>query len=355
MRSRLTIQTLDLHAGGEPLRLVTAGYPPLPHAPILERRRWVREHADHVRRAICWEPRGHRDMYGAVLAPPFRPDADVAVLFMHNEGYSTMCGHGILALTAGLLEEGLMPATAPETTVRFETPAGLVVARAAVRPSDGSVEVDDVRFTNVPAYLAARDLALRPDGLAFAGAAAERGTLRVDIGFGGAYYGIVDAAELGLRVVPAATDALTRAGSAVTELLRRDHTPAHPEAADLGFVYGTIIVDREPGSSPDGRALDADLRNVTVFADAEVDRSPCGTGTCALLAQGHARGELAVGTEIANASLTGAIFRGRIDGLARLGPHDAIFPSVAGRGYVTGYQTLVVDTRDDLGAGFVLR
>ena len=191
--------------------------------------------------------------------------------------------------------------------------------------------------------------------MALAGAAAERGSLSVDIGFGGAYYGIVDAADLGLRVVPAQTDALTRAGAAITELLRRDHTPTHPEAADLGFVYGTIIVDRQPASAPDGRALDADLRNVTVFADAEVDRSPCGTGTCALLAQGHARGALAVGDEIRNASLTGAVFRGRIDGVTNLGPHQAIVPSVAGRGYVTGSSTFVIDARDELGAGFLLK
>src|SRR5437762_3044377 len=136
MRSRLTIQTLDLHAGGEPLRLITAGYPPVPDAPILERRRWVREHADHVRQVVCFEPRGHRDMYGAVLLPPHRPDADLAVLFMHNEGYSTMCGHGILALTSGLIEEGLYPAPAPATTIRFEAPAGLILAEAAVRLVD---------------------------------------------------------------------------------------------------------------------------------------------------------------------------------------------------------------------------
>ena len=306
MRTRLTIQTLDLHAGGEPLRLITAGYPPVPQAPILERRRWAREQADHVRRVVCFEPRGHRDMYAAMLMPPFRPDADLAVLFMHNEGYSTMCGHGILALTSCLIEEGLYPATIPETVIRFEAPAGLVVARAEVAEApDGSVEVRDVRFTNVPSYLAARDLAVRPEGIALAGRALERGFVSIDIGFGGAYYGIVDASELGLRVVPAATDALMRAGAAITDVLRRDHTPVHPEAADLGFVYGTIIVDREPATSPDGLATDADIRNVTVFADAEVDRSPCGTGTSALLAQAVARGWLGVGGEFANASLDG--------------------------------------------------
>ncbi len=355
MRSRLTLQTLDLHAGGEPLRLITAGYAPLPDASILERRRWVLEHADHVRRILCYEPRGHRDMYAAVLMPPHRDDADLAVLFMHNEGYSTMCGHGILAIATALVEEGMFIAAEPETTIRFETPAGLVVAWVAVRIDEGATVVDDVRFTNVPSYLAARDLTIRPDGIDLAGEAAEHGHLRVDIGFGGAYYGIVDAADLGLRVVPAATDALTRAGAAITEILRRDHSPTHPEAADLGFVYGTIIVDRDPASSPDGLARDADLRNVTIFAEAEVDRSPCGTGTCALLAQAVARSQASVGTELRNASLTGAVFRGRVESLTRFGPHDAIVPSVAGRGYVSGSSTFVVDPRDPLGAGFLLR
>jgi trans-L-3-hydroxyproline dehydratase len=294
-------------------------------------------------------------MYAAVLAPPFRGDADLAVLFMHNEGYSTMCGHGILALTAGLLEEGIWPATAPETVIRFEAPAGLVVATAAVASVGDQTRVGDVRFANVPSYLAARDLQVRPEGVALAGAAAARGWAAVDVGFGGAYYGIVDAADLGLRVVPAAMDALTRAGAAITELLRRDHTPTHPEAADLGFIYGTIIVDRSPATAPDGVALDADVRNVTVFADAEVDRSPCGTGTSALLAQAWARGRLAVGQSLANASLTGTVFRGVVDGVTRLGPHEAIATSIAGRGYVMGSSTFLVDARDPLGAGFLLR
>jgi proline racemase len=355
MRSRLTIQTLDLHAGGEPLRLVTAGYPPAPHAPILERRRWARGHADHVRRVICFEPRGHRDMYGAVLLPPYRDDADLAVLFMHNEGYSTMCGHGILALSAGLVEEGMFPVSVPETTIRFETPAGLVAAHVAVRFVEGAPHVHDVRFTNVPSYVAAHDLDVRPDGVPIAGEAATRGSLRVDIGFGGAYYGIVEAADLGLRIVPEQTEVLTRAGAAITEVLRRDHSPIHPEEPDLSFVYGTIIVDRSPATSPDGGGGDADVRNATVFADAEVDRSPCGTGTCALLAQAVARGALRPGGELRNASLTGAVFRGRVESLTRFGGHDAIIASVAGRGYVTGTSTFVVDARDPLGGGFLLR
>lgn len=337
VRSRLTLQVVDLHCGGEPLRLITSGFPPVPRAPILERRRWVREHADDVRRVAMFEPRGHRDMYGALLLPPHADDADYAVLFMHNEGWSTMCGHGTIAIATWLVEEGLFPAAPPATTIRFEAPAGRVVA---------TVDADGARFANVPSYLAARDIRVRPDGWP---------EVTVDIGFGGAYYGIVDVAELGLRVEPSQTAALTAAGAAITAVLRRDHTPAHPVEPDLGFVYGTILVDRSPATSPDGRALDADIRNVTVFADAEVDRSPCGSGTSALLAQAVARSRLDVGGELANASITGAVFRGRVDGRTRLGDQDAVETSIAGTAYVTGFATLVVDDRDELGAGFLLR
>ncbi len=356
VRSRLTLQTIDLHCGGEPLRLITTGYPPVPHVSILERRRWVRDNADHVRRVAMYEPRGHRDMYGAVLFPPFRSDADVAVLFMHNEGYSTMCGHGTIALATALVEEGLFPGVEPETMIRFETPAGLVIARGVTRRRDGGgLEVTEVRFTNVPSYLAAQDLEVRPDGLPLAGEATDRGSLRVDLAFGGAYYGVVDASDLGLRVEPSAVEALTRAGAAITDLLRRDHVPEHPTDPDLSFVYGTIIIDHEPGTSPDGPLPDADMRNVTIFAEAEVDRSPCGSGTSALLARAAARGWMSPGDEIVNASITRACFKGRVEGETTLGSQPAFVTSVAGTAYLTGHSTLVADERDELGEGFLLR
>jgi trans-L-3-hydroxyproline dehydratase len=353
--ARVTMEAIDLHCAGEPLRLIRSGYAAVPSAPILERRRWVLENADHLRRIAVYEPRGHRDMYGAVLLPPHRPDADIAVLFMHNEGYSTMCGHGVIAITTGLIEEGLFTASEPVTTIRYEIPAGLVTAHAATsRGPHGGFEVTSVRFENVPSYVASSGLVVPPDGLALDGTAREEG-LRVDIAFGGAYYGIVDAADLGLRVVPSQVDALTRAGSAITDVLRRDHTPEHPVDRDLGFVYGTIIVDHRPQSSPDGRAIDADARNVTIFADGEVDRSPCGSGTSALLAQWFARGLVPAGRDIVNASITGEVFGARVEGETRLGEHDAVRTSVEGRAFVTGYPTLIVDDRDPLGDGFLLR
>jgi trans-L-3-hydroxyproline dehydratase len=258
-----------------------------------------------------------------------------------------MCGHGTIALAAALVEEGLFRATEPTTTIRLEAPAGLVIATVETRRSAvGGWEAGEVRFTNVPAYLAARDIDVRPDGVTLAGSALSRGSLRVDLGFGGAYYGIVEAADLGLSVVPEQTEVLTRAGAAITDVLRRDATPTHPTDPDLGFVYGTIIVER---------AAAREWRNVTIFADAEVDRSPCGSGTSALLAQAAARGTMAAGDEVANASLTGEIFRGRIEGRTQLGAEQAWITSVAGRGYVTGYHTFVVDERDPLGGGFLLR
>jgi proline racemase len=353
---RLVIETLDMHCAGEPLRLVRSGYPTVPLMPIEERRAWVRDHADHIRQRLILEPRGHRDMYGAVLLPPARADADVAVLFMHNDGYSTMCGHGIIALTQALLEEGLYPAETPTTRIRWETPAGLVTATAAV--SVGALDeprVDSVRFVNVPAYLHAERLLMRPRGVRLFGTAAERKALNVQLSFGGAYYGIVDVAELGMRVVPEQIEALSRAGAAITEALRMDYTPAHPTDASLGFIYGTIIVDSDPATSPDGRARGATMRNVTIFADAEVDRSPCGSGTSALLAARYALGASEVGDEIVNAGITGEAFRGRVEGITQLGDQEAIVTSIEGRGYVTGHHRFVVDERDPLGEGFLLR
>jgi proline racemase len=353
--SRLVVETLDLHCAGEPLRLIRSGYPAVPHLPIGERRAWVRQHADQLRRALLHEPRGHRDMYGAVLLPPHRADADIAVLFMHNEGYSTMCGHGIIALTSGLIEEGLYPATAPETVIRWETPAGLVTASAAVEAGpSGEPTVGSVRFMNVPAYLHADRLMMRPRGVRLFGAAAERKGLSVQLAFGGAYYGIVDVAELGMRVVPEQIDSLTRAGAAITEVLQREFPPSHPTDDSLSFVYGTVIVDSDPATSPDGLARGATIRNVTVFADAEVDRSPCGSGTSALLAARYALGASDVGDGIVNAGLTGEAFIGRIEALTSLGDREAVSTSIEGQGFVTGHHRFVIDERDPLREGFLL-
>ena len=184
------ITTVDVHAAGEPLRIITGGLPELPGATILERRRYMQEHFDHIRRALMWEPRGHRDMYGCVLTQPVTPEADLGVLFMHNEGYSTMCGHGIIALVTALLETGALPARGQQTPVNLDTPAGLVRATAHL---DTSGHVEYVSFLNVPSFVFARDVEI--DVPAY-------GRLTVDVAFGGAFYAFIPAAQLGLSITP---------------------------------------------------------------------------------------------------------------------------------------------------------
>ena len=354
--ARLRVETLDLHCAGEPLRLVRSGFPEVPYLRMEDRRAWVRDRADHIRGLLMLEPRGHRDMVGALLLEPYHDDADIGILFMHDDGYGTMSGHAIIAITGALIEEGLYPATRPRTTIRWETPAGLVTATAAVHEGgSGEPVVDAVRFVNVPAYLHASNVTIRPRGVRLFGAAAERKGLSVQIAYGGAYYGIVDVAELGLRVAPEHLDGLTRAGAAITAVLRRDHAPEHPTEPSLGFIHGTIIVDSDPATAPDGRARGEDIRCLTVFADGRVDRSPNGSGTSAILAARMALGASEIGDEIVNAGITGESFHGRVESAAMTGTHDGVSTSVEGHGYVTGHHTFVLDERDPHATGFPFR
>jgi proline racemase len=273
------ITTVDAHAGGEPLRIITSGLPALPGTTILERRRYLREHLDHVRRALMWEPRGHRDMYGCVLTQPVTPDADLGVLFMHNEGYSTMCGHGVIALVTTLLKMGVLEAKGQHTPVNLDTPAGLVRATAHL---DSHGQVEHVSFLNVPSFLYARDVEIEVPAL---------GRMSVDIAFGGAFYAILPAQHVGLQVEPQQKEQLLAAGEAIKKAVNAGLTIKHPTEEDLGFLYGTILTG--PPEHPAHHS-----RNVCIFADAEVDRSPTGTGVSARLALHYVKGEITDGQEI---------------------------------------------------------
>ncbi len=331
------ITTLDAHAAGEPLRIITGGLPDLEGDTILARRRFMQQHYDHIRRALMWEPRGHFNMYGCALTPPVTSEADLGVIFMHNEGYSTMCGHGVIALVTALVETGTLPAKGPETPVTLDTPAGLVRATAHVA-SDGRVE--RVSFLNVPSFVYARDVEIM---------VSPWGTLRVDVAFGGAFYVFLDAARLGLRVKPEEAAQLVAAGEAIKKAVNKALPIKHPFEEDLGFLYGTILV------GPPEQA-DHHSRNICVFADAEVDRSPTGTGVSARLAIHHARGELAEGQPILIESILGAgsVFGGRVVGQTRVGEYEAIIPEVSGTAFVTGRQEFLLDPHDGLGRGFLI-
>jgi proline racemase len=333
----MVITTIDAHAAGEPLRVITGGLPELQGETILERRRYMRDHLDHIRRALMWEPRGHFNMYGCVVTPPVTPGADLGVLFMHNEGYSTMCGHGIIGLVTVLLETGALAARDRQTPVNIDTPAGLVRATAHL---DNSGHVQRVSFLNVPSFLYARDVKL--DLPVY-------GQVTVDIAFGGAFYAILPAEHVGLSVTPRQVEQLVTAGEAIKKAVNATLPVKHPFEEDLSFLYGTILTD--PPEDPAHHS-----RNVCVFAAAEVDRSPTGTGVSARLALHHAKDEITAGQEIIIESILGAAsaFSGRVVGQARVGPHDAVVPEVGGTAFITGRQEFIIDPRDELGRGFLI-
>lgn len=293
-----SILTVDLHTEGEPLRVIFGGFPRLEGVTILERRNEARTLHDACRRTLMWEPRGHADMYGALVVPPVSENADVGVLFMHNEGFSTMCGHGIIGLATVLVELELVEVVSPVTRIGIDTPAGFVDARVEV--DEFGVEAPDearagvghagprraragrVTFTNVDSFAARLDAEVDVPG---------RGTVRYDLAYGGAFYAYVDAADFGFRLVPGEAGRLAAVGRAIKDAVQASAPPRHPDHDDLGFMYGTIFV----GPADDPRAHS---RNVCVFADGEIDRSPTGTGVSGRLAVHHARDEIGLGEEI---------------------------------------------------------
>lgn len=330
------ITTIDAHTGGEPLRIITGGWPALPGETILAKRQYAKAHHDALRRALMWEPRGHADMYGCLLTPPVTPDGDVGVLFMHNEGFSTMCGHGIIGLVTVGVDCGLFPADGATRVVRIDTPAGRVTATAHL---DGG-RVARVSFHNVPSFLLERDLAVDVPGI---------GRVVCDIAFGGAFYAYVDADALGLALTPQHYRRLIEDGMRIKRAVMAQYDIVHPDGdADLNFLYGTIFVSRTQG---DG----VHSRNVCIFAEGEVDRSPTGTGVSGRVAIHHARGELADGDVMVVESIVGSRFTGAVAGVTQVGGVAAVIPEVAGTASITGQHTFLIDPDDPFREGFLLR
>ena len=332
----IRLTTIEAHAAGEPLRIVVDGLSEIPGATILERRRFLRDNLDYVRQALMWEPRGHYNMYGCVVTPPVSSEADFGVLFMHNEGYSTMCGHGVIALVTVLVESGAVKVEGEQAKINLDTPAGLV--RATAHLEDGHVV--KVSFLNVPSFLYARDLAIEVPGY---------GRVVCDVAWGGAFYAVLPAARVGLRVVPEQTAALVTAGEAIKRAVNAVLPVKHPFEEDLSFLYGTILTDAPEETNHHSR-------NICVFAKAEVDRSPTGTGVSARLAVHHARGEITRGESIVIESILGrhSTFSGRVVAETRVGPFPAVIPEVSGSAFITGRCEFVIDPRDPLGRGFLV-
>ena len=332
------ITTTDYHTGGEPFRIVTGGVPALEGRTVPERRRWAAANIDDVRQLLVNEPRGHADMYGGFVTPPDDAEGDLGVVFFHNEGYSTACGHGTIALVTWAIDSGRI-AVAPgarAVAVTVDVPSGRLACSARL---DDVGRVESVRFRNVPSFVLARDVTV----------ASARGPLTLDVAFGGAFYGSLDVRVLGLHVEPRALPELIA--------LQRDLRPAleaaldvvHPTERDLAGIYGVIFWEPVDGES-------RTQRNVTVFADGEVDRSPCGSGTSARLAILHDRGEIGVGETLHHRSIVDSAFEARvIEPGPPVGGHPTVITEVEGAAYRTGQHTFTLDGRDPLGRGFLLR
>jgi proline racemase len=331
-----TIRTLDAHAAGEPLRLVVDGLPSPEGKTMLDKRAWAMKRLDHLRRSLMLEPRGHADMYGALLTEPVAGDGHAGVLFMHNEGWSTMCGHGIIAVTTIALERGLIVPGGDE--IRFDTPAGRVVARATVVEGRDGPRVESVSFVNVPSFVFEAGLPVTVGGR----------TMPVDVAFGGAFYAIVDAEAAGIPVLPARLPELRALGMRIAREVERLRQVVHPDDVGLSGIYGTIFTGPAQGG-------EAHLRNVTVFAEAEVDRSPCGTGTAAVMAVLSEIGLLVDEAPFVHESIVGTTFTGRVVGRLRVGEREAIVPSIEGSAWITGEHAFLIDGDDPLRAGFLLQ
>ncbi|OYW68728.1 MAG: proline racemase [Bosea sp. 12-68-7] len=310
----MQIRYLDYHTCGEPVRIVTGGYPLLRGATILEKRRDARENHDHLRRAVMLEPRGHGGMYGVIPVAAAHPEAAFGVLFTHHEGYSTMCGHATIALGRYAIEHELVPAVEPVTRFSIEAPCGLLRLACTVR--DGRVE--SVVFESVPAFVFARDLVVTLPGY---------GEVVTDIAYGGAFYGILPASRFGLDLFETPVATLTDAAAALTDHLRASLPVTHPTEPDLGFLYGTIITD---------------------------DRSPTGSGVTARMALDHAKGFVETGVTRRFRSVTGGTFTGRVVGPVAGFADGAVTVAVGGTSNFAGEGTFAIEADDPLGHGFAL-
>lgn len=330
-RFEAAFTVVDSHTVGEFTRIVLSGFPELEGNTMMERKNFLVNHCDHYRTALMLEPRGHHDMFGAILTEPISEEADLGVIFMDTGGYLNMCGHGTIGSATVAVETGLVPVTEPYTEVVLEAPAGII--RTKVKVENGKAV--EVTLTNVPAFLYKDNLTVEVDGV----------TIPYCISFGGSFFALVDASKLGYNIGSAAVPALQKLGMKMLDKINKEVKVQHPTlditTVDLVEFYG-------PTPNPEK----ADMRNVVIFGEAQADRSPCGTGTSAKLATLYAWNEIKVGEEFRYESFTGSVFRGVIKEETSIGEHKAVIPQITGSAYITGMGTYVIDPTDPLKYGF---
>ncbi len=332
----LRIQTIDMHTGGEPLRVIIGGLPQLKGSNVLEYRQDMLKNHDYIRTALMHEPRGHADMYGCILLPPNDEDGDFGILFLHNEGYSTMCGHAIIAITKLAIEMAWVEKQETVTTLKIDAPCGRITSFAHM--SNGTVE--NVSFHCVPSFVVGLDREV---------VVPEVGKIKYDLAYGGAFYAYVDANQLNLDLIPGNYSEIIKKGMQIKHaVMDVDQEINHPFEEDLSFLYGTIFIG---GPVSDG----LDSRNVCVFADGEVDRCPTGSGVSGRMAIHYERMEIARNDWMSIESITGSVFEGRVVETVDFGPFKGVIPEVKGNASITGQHEFLIDPHDPFKHGFFLR
>lgn len=330
-----SIETIDMHTGGEPLRVICAGFPEPQGTNVLECRRWVIQHADHLRKMLMWEPRGHADMYGCLIVPPNDSNAHFGVIFMHNEGYSTMCGHAIIALAKLAVIQGWVPQEVGcETPVIIDAPCGRISAWV-----DTEQPAWPSRFYGVPSFILSQDQTITIDGQ----------DVIFDLAYGGAFYAYVHAEQMGLDLTTDQYPQIIAKGKAIKRaIVTAQWKIDHPFETDLSFLYGVIFMQKSANQG-------IDSRNVCVFADGEVDRSPTGSGVSGRMAIHHLKEGWPLGRPMVIESITGSIFTGVATAVTDFGPYKAVIPEVRGTAFLTGQHRFLHDPQDPHFPGFLLR
>ena len=331
----LKIQTIDAHTGGEPLRVIISGFPDLKGKTLLEKRANAKNDFDQIRKAIMWEPRGHADMYGALIVEPDTPNADFGAIFIHNEGYSTGCGHAVIALTKIFVETGLIKKTEPITEVKMDVPSGFIRSFAEIKNG----EIKNIKFENVPSFVQQMDSIVNVPGL---------GNVQYDLAFGGAYYAFIDAAQFNLECIQKYHDKFIKKGMLIKETIAKSVAMDHPNEPEMNFLYG-IIFTGPP------KNLNNHSRNICIFAEGEVDRSPTGTGVSARAAIHYARGQINIGESITIESIIDSTFSVKVNKITTIGKYKAVIPEVKGTAFITGKNSFWINPNDPLKNGFILR
>lgn len=336
IRFNRMINIVDAHTAGEPIRIVTSGLPLIPGRTMLEKYEWFERNLDGVRNMIMREPRGHRDMFGCIITPPVTEDGDIGVLFTHITGQATMCGHGTIGVAKVVLETGMVNAVEGENTVRIDTPAGRVTARALVE--NGTVR--EVSFRNVPSFLYRDNVKASVPGL---------GEIEMAVSYGGDFYIFVEAEKLGVEIRPGNAHLLAEKAMILKDWGNETLGVVHPEHPEINEIYGTIVTGMAERTEKGWRS-----QEVCVFADGAVDRSPCGTGTSARMALLYGRGQMSPEEELDNGSIIGTRFRGSIDETVLVAGRKGIIPRITGSAWITGFSQLVLDPTDPLPEGFLV-